>query len=188
MKKWSCILFLFLFFFLYLHPTFAADEEEGQHGIQKSVEELLNTVNNIMKSTIELSEEELEKLHNHLKDRGSSIMKETGESIAKGLQSILGELRKLEMALKEMLDNTKDATKKKMDRCMRDLDGTERAICKYRDTIKNFADRLGRESGSISNSTLKKAQDVLKEIEKTLHEMGERIKKERKVVEKPSSA
>jgi ElaB/YqjD/DUF883 family membrane-anchored ribosome-binding protein len=188
MKKWSCILFLFLFFFLYLHSTFAADEKDGQYGIQKSVEEILSTVNNIIKSTIELAEEELEKLHNHLKDRGTSIKKETGESLAKGLQSILGELRKLEMALKEMLDNTKDATKKKMDRCMRDLDEIGRDISKYRDTIKNFADRLERESGSISNSTLKKAQDVLNEIEKTLHEMDERIKKERKVVEKPSSA
>ncbi len=121
-KKWSCIVFLFLFIFLYLSPAHAADEKERQYGIQKSVEEILNTVSEIIKSTIGLAEEELEKLHNHLKDRGSSIKREKGESIAKGLQSILDELRKLETALKGMLDNTKEATREKMDRCIRDLD------------------------------------------------------------------
>ena len=72
MKKWSYIIFLSLFLLLYLNPVFASNEKGNRNNIEKSIKEIMNSINEIIKSSIGLAEEGLKKLQKELKDKGAT--------------------------------------------------------------------------------------------------------------------
>jgi len=181
MKRWPYIIFISLFFSLHLNPVFAGNEKGNQDTIQRSVKEILNSINQIIKSSIELAEEELKKLRNNLKDKGSAIKKETEDTIAKGLKSVLDELKKLEMALNRTLTNKKNMTKEKINQYLKDLDEIEKKIDGFKGKVKKFSDGVGKEGRTLKDSAVKKTQDVLKEIERALDKMEKRIKRQRQL-------
>jgi len=181
MKKWPYVIFISLFLLLYLNPVFAGNEKGNQDTIQKNIKEILNSINQIIKNSIELAEEELKKLRNNLKDKGSTIKKETEDTIAKGLKSALDKLKRLEMALNRTLTDKKNMTKEKLNQYLKDLDEIEKKIGGFRDKVKKFSDGVGKEGRSLKDSTVKKTQDVLKEIERALDKMEKRIKRQRQI-------
>jgi len=72
-------------------------------------------------------------------------------------------------------------TKEKINQYLKDLDEIEKKIGGFRDKVKKFSDGVGKEGRSLKDSTVKKTQDVLKEIERALDKMEKRIKRQRQI-------
>lgn len=174
-------LFISLFILSSFSLVFSSNKEGSKITVRESIKEILNSVSEIIKCSIQAAEAELKELQKELKEKGDSIHKKAEISIVEKLQKILTELKKMEKALKEDLAKGEDLSKEKLKLYRKNLYNLEGKIDQFRKRIKKFAEEIEKECILLKEPIRKKVQDLLKEVERAINSMQERLKKHKKV-------
>ncbi|NVM24856.1 MAG: hypothetical protein HWN70_02910 [Desulfobacterales bacterium] len=182
MKK-LCIPFI-SFFLLCSFGLALADNEKGSDmTVGQSVKEIVNSINEIIGSSIRLAGAKLKELQKELEKGGTSIQKQVEKSMVEGLQKMLAELRRLEKALKKNLAEREGLPKEKLNQYLKDRDNLVERVDRFRKRIERFAEEIGRECKSLKEPIRLKVQDILKEMEQAINRMEERLKRQRQIDE-----
>jgi len=180
MKK-LCTLFIVLFLFYTLNLVLANNKKDSDMTFGESIKEIVSSINEIIKGSIKLAGAKLKELQKELKRGGSSIQKQAEKSIVQGLQKILAELRKLEKALKKNFAEREGLSKEKLNQYLKDRDKLEERVGRFRKRIERFAEEIGKECRSLKEPIRLKVQDILKEMERAIDRMEERLKRQRQI-------
>jgi len=180
MKK-LCTLFIVLFLFYTLNLVLANNKKDSDMTFGESIKEIVCSINEIIKGSIKLAGAKLKELQKELKRGGSSIQKQAEKSIVQGLQKILAELRKLEKALKKNFAEREGLSKEKLNQYLKDRDKLQERVGRFRKRIERFAEEIGKECRSLKEPIRLKVQDILKEMERAIDRMEERLKRQRQI-------
>lgn len=182
MKK-LCIAFISLFLLCSFGVALADSEKGSDVTVGQSIKEIVNSINEIIKSSIRLAGAKLKELQEELEKGGTSIQKQAEKSIVQGLQKMLAELRRLEKALKKNLAEREGLPKEKLNQYLKDRDNLVERVDQFRKRIERFAEEIGRECRSLKEPIRLKVQDILKEMEQAINRMKERLKRQRQIDE-----
>ena len=180
MKK-LCILFTVVFLLYTLNLVLANNKKDSDMTFGESIKGIVSSINEIIKSSIKLAGAKLKELQKELKRGGSSIQKQAEKSIIQGLQKALAELRKLEKALKKNLTEREGLSKEKVKQYLKNRDRLEERVGQFRKRIKRFGEEIGKECRSLKEPIRLKVQDILKEMERSIDRMEERLKRQRQI-------
>lgn len=169
------LLFISIFICSSFSPLFANNKRDSEITVEESIKEILDSVNEIIKSGIQAGEKELKEL----KEKGGAVHKKAEESIMEKLQKILVELRKLEKALKENLAEGKKFSKEKREQYRKNRENLEEKVAQLKKRIKKFAEDIEKECRLLKEPISKRVQEFLKEMERAINSMQERLKRKR---------
>ncbi len=179
--KGYCIFFIGLFILSSISMAWAGSEKGPEMDVGENIKEIIRSINEIIKHSIKLAEAELKELQKELKEGRGSIEKQAEKSILLALKKILAELRRLEKTLKEKMAEREGLSKEKLDQYMKDRDKLEERVGQFRKRIRVFAKRIGKEYRLMKEPIRQRVQDILKEMERAIDRMGERLKRQRQI-------
>lgn len=172
------LLFISFFICSSFSPLFANNKRDSEITVEESIKEILDSVNEIIKSGIQAGEKELREIQKALKGNEDSIHKTAEKYILEKLQEILVELRKLEKALKEDLAEGKEFSKEKREQYRKNRENLEKKIDQFKKRMKKFAEDIEKEYRLLKEPISKRAQELLKEMERVINRIQERLKRE----------
>jgi len=181
LMKGLCILFIGLFVLSSSCLVLASNEKDPKPDVGECMKEILSTLNEIIKSTIKLAEAELKELQKELKEGGGSIQNQAEKSIAQGLQRILAELRKVEKALEKNLAEREGLSEEKWNRYLENREKLEERVGHLKKTIVQLSEEIRKKCALLKESIREKGQDVLKEMERIISRMEERLKRQKRI-------
>jgi Na+/phosphate symporter len=179
--KRPCILFMGLLVLSSFTLALAGSEEDPEMDVGEGIKEIIKSINEIIKYSIKLAEAELKELQRELKEGGRPLEKQAEKSILQALKRILAELRRLEEALKKNMAEREGLSKEELDRYMKDRDKLEERVGQFRERIKGFAEEIGKDWRLMKEPIGQRVQDILKEMERAIDRMGERLKRQRQM-------
>jgi gas vesicle protein len=163
--------------------AFAGDKGANTTTVGQSIRAVLDSINEIIKYSIRLAEAELVELQRDLKEKGNVLHKKTEKKIVEGLQKILGELRDLEKALKENLEEGKELSREERERYRKRRDELEEKLARLKERVKEFANDMAKELRSLKGPIRDKINEILEELQKIINRMEERLKKQKQINE-----
>ena len=177
--KFIVILFSSVFIVSSFGPLLANNRKASEITIGESIKEILDSVNKIITFGIQAAEKELKEFHKELREKGGGVHKKAEKSIVEKLQKILVELRKIEKALKENLAEGKNLSKEKREQYRNNRQNLEEKVAQLKKRIKKFARDLEKEYRVRKEPISKRVQELLRETERAINRMHERLKRKR---------
>ena len=159
--------------------VFADGKPNTGRTISKSIVEILNSINVIIRSSIAIAEAELKELQWEVRKKGDSLEKQAEESIVQTLQKTLAELKKLEKALKENLAEMEGLSAENLDKYHKNRDQLEMWLEQFKERLKALAEETEKRRESLNEQVREKALDIFEEMKRTLNRMEERVKRQR---------
>jgi len=149
--------------------------------ISESIVEILNSINEIIRSSIAIAEAELKELQWELRKKGDSLEKQAGESIVQTLHKTLAELKKLEEALKKNLAEMEGLSRDNYNKYRKKREHLEMRVERFKERLKALAEETEKRRESLNEQVREKALDIVEEMKRTLNRMEERVKRQRQV-------
>ena len=147
--------------------------------ISESIVEILNSINEIIRSSIAIAEAELKELQWELRKKGDSLEKQAGESIVQTLHKTLAELKKLEEALKKNLAEMEGLSRDNYNKYRKKREHLEMRVERFKERLKALAEETEKRRESLNEQVREKALDIVEEMKRTLNRMEERVKRQR---------
>ena len=116
--------------------VFAEDKADSRTTISESVLEILNSINEIIRSSIAIAEAELKELQRELRKNGDSFKKQTEESVVQTLHKTLAELKKLEEALKKNLAEMEGLSRDNYNKYRKKREHLEMRLDQFKERLK----------------------------------------------------
>lgn len=159
----------------------ARSEEDSKRGMDETISEILDAINDIIKGSLALAEAELKQLQRQLEKRGGALQEEAEQSILRALQNALSELKELDRAIKKNLEDMKRRQKERLNDYRKTADTLEKRVAEIKKQLEEFADEMEKESATLRGPVEKKVRQILAEMERALDRMEQRFKKHKEI-------
>ena len=179
MIRKTCVICIVVLLAATANLVFAEDKADSRTTISESVLEILNSINEIIRSSIAIAEVELKELQQELGKKGDSFKKQTEESVVQTLHKTLAELKKLEEALKKNLAEMEGLSRDNYNKYRKKREHLEMRLERFKERLKAIVEEMERKGESLGEPIRERLLDILEEMKRTLNRMEERVKRQR---------
>ncbi len=175
------VLFVSTLLVVSLNTASARSEEDSKRGMDETISEILDAINDIIKGSLALAEAELKQLQRQLEKRGGALQEEAEQSILRALQNALSELKELDRAIKKNLEDLKRRQKERLNDYRKTADTLEKRVAEIKKQLEEFAEEMEKQSVTLRGPVEKKVRHILAEMERALDRMEQRFKKHKEI-------
>ena len=165
--------------FVSMVPAASGKGQEFNAG--NNIDEILNSINDIIKNNIKLTEAKLLELRRAFKEKGSSTHQKAKDAIEGKLGEMPADLKNMEEVIKKELEEKESLSKETLDQYSKKLDQFEEKIEELNRKAKRFGEDIEKEYGLLKDSIKQSVKDIITEMERIINRMEEGLERQKQI-------